>query len=658
MKADAYSCRVASCFCFMLALLLYLPLARASLGSTRAGWGAQQRCGGVTHGAWTLRGDDAVVVTVDTTHCAFRTPAAYATALSSGGDGGGNTGETHFGGSEGAVSHALAAADMGGFEVCLSVHMFTQMCHANCLAHRPPTTRPQQVLVQHVALRGLALLRASRIYGWRVQWLGEAGPHTGATILGRTGWRDAQVHIDGKAKERRAATDEGLAGRSSYALAVSVSTVLCGFKTAPLYFTSLVRPRISGHTLRTYGVHTVYRPTAASFHAYMVLEGAGAGATGGAAARVAEQAGWHVTWIGVAARDDGQSEFAAQLQGYSAASWRLDGGGELYTAVDSPPPACAHPKGVATIISLESGFTDYAISLSIRYGGSGISQGFRVYLLPLAGTARTVARLAAFYQWKVAYACVPRTPVPPAVAARAAAEKAVLRFGASVAVPRGGTLTALRFQQHFQQRFFHALRRLALDSALFTPRLVDIRNEHRHGFDGRVAITLNATAGFADAALREAAAFALADPQLGRKLAARALLPGGTTVTIFVEPGGVPPSALAALERQSVNAQRRRQQQQPQPGGGIGGHRAKQHSDDPVAVLLAALAAAVVGLSAYLLFSGSGPVTCSAAGVTPTVPPARSPREHSYQQCGAAAAAAAAVAPAHALVEDEYSDDI
>ena len=64
----------------------------------------------------------------------------------------------------------------------------------------------------------------------------------------------------------------------------------------------------------------------------------------------------------------------------------------------------------------------------------------------------------------MAYACVPCTPVPPAVAARSATQKFTLRLSARVALaaPAHGLLTAQRFQQRALPRFFRGLRRLAL----------------------------------------------------------------------------------------------------------------------------------------------------------------------------------------------------
>ena len=142
-----------------------------------------------------------------------------------------------------------------------------------------------------------------------------------------------------------------------------------------------------------------------------------------------------------------------------------------------------------------------------------------------------------------------------------------------------------------------------------------------------------------------------ADPQLGRRVAAAlgvtGSLPAGATVA-FAE---APPSALAVLERQQERlaaAGSRRGGGGGSPGSGrVGAVGSGQvpRGDGPVAMLLAALAAAVVGLSGYLMCSGSG--DGGSAGGSAACVGVASPRElsaavvapsYQYQQAGGAGA--------------------
>jgi hypothetical protein len=94
---------------------------------------------------------------------------------------------------------------------------------------------------------------------------------SGSTPVGNTAWQ--------------------LYGGSEAGIFVDVDTSLAGFKTTPIYITSL--GGMSGHW-RTTGATSIYLPTPTGFRVYIRLSD-GESLT----PALANQLGWHINWIAV-----------------------------------------------------------------------------------------------------------------------------------------------------------------------------------------------------------------------------------------------------------------------------------------------------------------------------------------------------------------------
>ena len=150
-------------------------------------------------------------------------------------------------------------------------------------------SRSFELHMLHPSVRGSMLYQAAKNFRWVVSWLAGAGPNTGITKRGATGWKLLPASRRDKAV-RGAHADRGDA--KATILYLDVNTAACKFKGTPRYFTALRGLGTSQGGWRDEGSHIVYKPRPTGFRVYITYQMPIKPAD-------AERDGWRLSFIGV-----------------------------------------------------------------------------------------------------------------------------------------------------------------------------------------------------------------------------------------------------------------------------------------------------------------------------------------------------------------------